>query len=106
MRSNKSEHDIFPRIFCIGNIKCKSDDEGCCYRAVLLHGSASLTVSFNAAKHDPKLKEGGFVSIRWLPFTRSEHGAIQIAGLTVRSCSAKNFNPFLPRRTQGVLAGT
>ena len=95
MRNNKNEHDLFPRIFCLANISCSSDDEGCRYRAVLHHDSACLTVSFNTAKRDPMLKQGGFVSIRWLPSIHSEHGAIQVAGLTARSCAAKNLNPFL-----------
>lgn len=95
MRNNKNEYGLLPKIFCIADIKCKSDDEGCWYRAVLHHDSACITVSFNAAKRDPKLKEGSFVSIRWLPSIRSEHGAIQVAGLTARSCAAKNFNPFV-----------
>jgi len=95
MKNNKNEHDLLPRIFCIADIKCKSDDEGCQYRAVLQHGNACLTVSFNADKRDPRLKQGSFASIRWLPATRSEHGAIQITGLTARSCAAKGFNPFV-----------
>lgn len=95
MRNNKNEHDLFPKVFCIADIKCTPCVEGCCYRAVLQHDSACLTVTFNAVRLDPRLKEGSFVSIRWLPSTRSEHGAIQIVGLSARAGTTKNFNPFV-----------
>lgn len=92
---------LFPGIFCLEDIQCISGyTGGVNYRATLYHDRACITVSFNGAECDQNLENGKFVSVRWLPDMHSDHGAIQVAGLTVQSGSTrnlnlKNFNPFL-----------
>ena len=96
MRNKLNKKQVFPRIFCLEDIQCTADDiKGVNYRAILYHDLACITVSFDSTARIPELKNGAFVSIRWLPRAKSEHGAIRVAGLNVLNCSAKNFNPFL-----------
>lgn len=93
--------DLFPRIFCIEEIQRSTDDAGrmnC--RATLYHDQACVTVVFNNVDSGHDFEKGEFVSVCWLPDMHSEHGAIQVAGLTVLNSSTKNsslkdFNPFL-----------
>jgi len=85
---------VFPRIFCLEDIQWTAcDTQGFNYRATLYHDQACITVSFNYTKHDPNLVTGKFVSVRWKPVMHSDHGAIQVAGLTMLNGSVKKFNP-------------
>lgn len=94
MRKTKNIKHVFPRIFCLEDIQClPSDTGGFSCRATLYHDQACITVSFNCPEHDPALKNGEFVSVRWLPAMHSNHGAIQVAGLTVLNSLTKDFNP-------------
>jgi len=94
MRKTKNIKNVFPRIFCLEDIQCSPCDQGDFnYRATLYHDHACITVSFICAERDPNLKNGEFVSVRWLSAMQSDHGAIQVAGLTVLNYPMKNFNP-------------
>jgi len=94
MRKTKNIKNVFPRIFCLEDIQCSPvDTGGFNYRATLYHDQACITVSFNCAERDPNLKNGEFVSVRWLPAMQSDQGAIQVAGLAVMNGLTKNFNP-------------
>ena len=94
MRNVKNLNDLIPRIFCLENIQCSPcNTGGFNYRATLYHDQACITVSFNCAEFDPSLETGQFVSVRWLPDMQSEYGAIQVAGLTAKNCSAKDLHP-------------
>ena len=94
MRNVKNMNDIFPKIFCLEDIRCAPlDTTGFNYRATIYHDQACITVSFNCAEFDPSLETGQLVSVRWLPTMQSEHGAIQVAGLTALKVSAKDINP-------------
>ena len=94
MRNAKNIKSVIPRIFCLEDIQCSPGDTGGFnYRATLYHDQACITVSFNGTECDPSLKNGEYVSVRWLSAMQSDHGAIQVAGLTMLNGSAKNFNP-------------
>lgn len=96
MRIAKTERQVFPEVFCVEDIQCVPGAMGGHdYRAVLYHDYACITVSFNAAQRDPKLNKGCFVTIVWAAAVRSDQGAIKVAGLSVRSRSVTDFNPFL-----------
>lgn len=91
---------LFPKIFCIEDIQCSSAGTGVNYRATLYHDQACITVTFNCSQCDKHLENGEFVSVCWLPEMHSDHGAIQVGGLTVLDglsgrAKLKNFNPFL-----------
>jgi hypothetical protein len=91
---------VFPRIFCVEDLQCKvADKKGYDYRATLYHDQACITVSFNSLKRVPDLLIGRLAQVRWLPTMHSNHGAIQVAGLTLHNAMAnetnsRNFNPF------------
>jgi len=92
----KIERQEFPKVFCIDDIQCvPSATGGYDYRAGLYHNYACITVFFNAAQRDLRLKKGAFVSIDWTNAIQSVSGAIKVAGLNVRGCSIFDFNPFL-----------
>lgn len=91
----RNKKNAFPRIFCLEDIQCSPCNKQCFnYRAILYHDLACITVSFTSTVRDPDLKNGKFVSIRWLPKMQSDNRTIQIAGLNVQDYSTKNFNPF------------
>jgi len=90
----KNIKNVIPGIFCLEDIQCSADDTGGFnYRATLYHDQACITVSFNCAEFDPTLENGQFISVNWLPDMQSDHGAIQVAGLTVLHYSATYFYP-------------
>jgi hypothetical protein len=90
----KNIRDVMPGIFCLEDIQCSPNDAGGFnYRATLYHDRACITVSFNCSEFDPTLENGRFISVHWLPEMQSNHGAIQIAGLTALNYSAKDFYP-------------
>ena len=94
MRKTKNIKNVFPQIFCLEDIQCSPvDTGGFNYRATLYHDQACITVSFNGTERDPNLKNGEFVSVRWLSAMQSDHGAIQVAGLIVLNYPMKDFNP-------------
>jgi hypothetical protein len=96
VRYTKAERQEFPKVFCIEEVRCMpAAAGGYDYRAALYHDYACITVSFNAARRDPRLKKGCIVSIDWAADIESRGGAIKVNGLCVRSCSALDFNPFL-----------
>lgn len=96
MRNTKIEQQVFPEVFCVEDVQCMPGAKGGYdYRAVLYHDQACITVSYNAVQRDPRLIKGCFVSVYWpVAPIQSDHGAIKVAGLGVRSYSASDFNPF------------
>lgn len=92
--------ELFPHVFCLEDIQCSMNEAGQMYcRAALYHDQACVTVSFECGQSGTRLEKGEFVTVSWLPDIHSDHGAIQVAGLTVLNGSAKysnlkNFNPF------------
>jgi len=87
---------MIPGIFYLEDIRCSPDDTGGFhYRATLYHDQTCITVSFRCAEFDLSLETGRLFSVRWLPIMQSNHGAIQVAGLTALKVSAENINPLL-----------
>lgn len=95
MPTSTIDPSAFPEAFCLEEIRCvPHKGGGYVCRATLYHDRASVTVSFNTERRDPKLRKGSFSSAAWPPTISSERGTIRIGDLLVRDCSASSFNPF------------
>lgn len=95
MLKSSNDQQIFPKIFCIENVRCmRSPYGGHDYRALLYHDQACITVSFNTAHKEPGLTQGSFVTVDWLDAIRSDCGAVIIAGLNVQDRFTNDINPF------------
>jgi hypothetical protein len=89
-------NSFFPEVFSIEDIRCSSGKVGGYdYRATLCHDRATVTVSFNRAHRDARLRKGSFVSVNWLPAACCDHGAVKVGGLALRKWTANGFNPFM-----------